>query len=1613
MGTAWNHPDQPFGEARIGVRMKHGFGDCIGRRFGWFACLVFLSVALANTAHAIPQLVDWDDLVWLPEGPSNLDETFLIDGRDVSVTFSGNVSGLANDPPRVSPRIDNSSNNGGLMPPEQGLVITTDYAPGDTNRSVTVTIDFSMYPGGISNASYSIFDVDQNSSFVDIVTMTATVGGVEVDPTSITVGPSNILTSPNTVEGRVFSVPGSANGNVTTNFAVSGITALTINYRNGGPTNNAGLQTITLHDIAYAFNQADIRLEKTIDNATPSVTDNVVYTITATNDGPDTGTGLVVTDQLPAGVTYVSDDSGGAYDPGTGQWLVGTLAPAASATLLITAQVNFAGPYDNIAELTAANEFDPDSTPGNNDPNEDDQDNASLVPTVFADLSLTKTVDNAEPLVGDNIVYTVTVTNGGPLDTTGVTVTDMLPSGLQYVADVPSAGSYANATGVWTIGALANGASATLQITAQVLATGDYTNVAEVTTSDFPDPDSTPGNNDPTEDDQASATIAPPAIGVAKSVSAGPVNNGDGTFSFSYDIIATNVGTVDLNNFQVTDDLAATFAGAISFVVDGVTSLNFSDNAGYDGSADVNLLQGTDVLGVGQSAVITVAVTLTPGANLGPYLNTAIGSGVGPGGTPVSDLSQSGVNPDPDGDGDPTNNNDPTPLSVGENPAIGLSKRVTAAPVNNGDGSFTFVYSFVVQNFGDVELDNIQIVDNLAQSFTGSGGFAVNSITSGDFAVNNAFDGNADTALLAGTDSLALGASGEVQVLLTVTTGGNLGPYNNTANAGGISPAGTPVSDVSTDGVSTDPDNDGDPGNNSTPTPVSFTEFPQIGMAKRVSAGPINNGDGTFSFAYEILVNNSGDVALSNVQITDDLATAFGAADSYTVNNVISASLTVNTGFDGDADQNLLLGMDSLAVGASGRVFVEMTVTPGANLGPYNNTAVGAGTSPVGTVVTDSSTDGIDPDPTNNGDPGDDNTPTPITFGENPGIGTAKVVSTQPVDNNNGTFTFAYTIRVANTGDVVLSNLQVVEDLATVFAAASGFAVNAIQSADFAVNGAFNGASDTALLAGTDTLGLNSSGDVTLTLTVTPGAFAGPYLNTALGQGTSPADSVVEDPSTNGTSVDPDNDGDPGNNSEPTPITFATPLLVVTKAAEPRQAIAGQMVRYTVTVENQGGSTFVDLTLVDLIPAGFTYVSGSERLSNGTPVISGERPVNFAEIDVAPGERVTLNYILRVGAGVVRGNYPNVVTPTRQGQPVGEPATAVVQVIGNPDVDETTVIGMVFADHNLNGIQDEGEYGIPGVRLATVEGLVIETDAYGRYHIAGVDGGFTERGRNFIVKVDPQTLPDGAVFSTENPRVLRITGGLMNRIDFGIGLPGAKRERLYPIHVKLTEVFFKDNSDKVAPEFEAAFSELAARLVAHGGGKLFISGNDPADCRDQSPDGLSTKVETEDFVFVPQFGVRKAELTPQDRAALADLVARWQGAGDVSLTSIGHTSSVRIAPQNRHEFADNYVLGEARARTVANYLRDALNLSDDQMTIESRGPDEPVASNDTFEGRAQNRRVELSIKGRRVIQEVVPGESRACDSQLAQRRANNVYEKLRQYMGDCSICDVEVIVTGP
>jgi len=177
-----------------------------------------------------------------------------------------------------------------------------------------------------------------------------------------------------------------------------------------------------------------------------------------------------------------------------------------------------------------------------------------------ADLELEKVVTSGLPRIGEDITFRVTVTNDGPDNANLVRALDSLPSGYSYVSHTTSQGTYTPATGVWDIGYVHDQASVTLDVVATVLASGDYTNRAEITNSSIFDPDSTPNDNG--GDDASSVSVTPAASlrDYGDAPVSGTAPSGSGTNS--YGKASHVIGTLRLGaNIDIDDgNLASTDA---------------------------------------------------------------------------------------------------------------------------------------------------------------------------------------------------------------------------------------------------------------------------------------------------------------------------------------------------------------------------------------------------------------------------------------------------------------------------------------------------------------------------------------------------------------------------------------------------------------------------------------------------------------------------------------------------------------------------------------------------------------------------------------------------------------------------------------------------------------------------------------------------------------------------------------------------------------------------------------------------------------------------------------------------------------------------------------------
>jgi uncharacterized repeat protein (TIGR01451 family) len=248
-------------------------------------------------------------------------------------------------------------------------------------------------------------------------------------------------------------------------------------------------------------------------------------------------------------------------------------------------------------------------------------------------------------------------------------------------------------------------------------------------------------------------------------------------------------------------------------------------------------------------------------------------------------------------------------------------------------------------------------------------------------------------------------------------------------------------------------------------------------------------------------------------------------------------------------------------------------------------------------------------------------------------------------------------------------------------------------------------------------------------------------------------------------------------------LTKSTPLVNIT---------AGQSVPYTITATNSQNTALPNTTVTDLVPAGFRFRTGSGTVNGQRqdPTVNG-RTLSWTHLHFAPGEKKTFTLVLTAGAGVVGGDYVNQSTAYNgvTNGLISNLATATVRVTGDPTFDCPDLVGKVFDDANANGVDDPGEKGIAGVRLVTAQGLLVTTDAQGRYHIV-CPVLPDDMGSNFIVKVDERTLPSGYRLTTDNPETIRLTAGKMSKLNFGATIH-------HVVRIEVNDTAFQGNELRV------------------------------------------------------------------------------------------------------------------------------------------------------------------------------------------------------------------------
>ncbi|NOT74996.1 MAG: gliding motility-associated C-terminal domain-containing protein [Cyclobacteriaceae bacterium] len=980
-----------------------------------------------------------------------------------------------------------------------------------------------------------------------------------------------------------------------------------------------------------------------------------------------------------------------------------TLAVGATQTVVFTVNVEphtAFGPFLNTAIASATGSLLPTtdiSYDGNDpDPNGDGlpletlPTIINLVPMPIIGLAKSASAPLAQVDGSYNVTYTFTVKNLGNEPLHNVQVTDNMasvfvgPSVYTIVGNVAASGTLiANAgfNGNLLSNLLAPGSTLNVGETQTITVTvnavphaifGPFVNtaIASAMGSLLPTIDlSMDGNNpDPNGDGIPLETlptivvlIPVPVIGIAKSAST-PLLQPDGSYNVTYSFVVENLGNETLNNVQVIDPLVTTFPSPTVYNLIGnvVSTGTLIANTLFNGNALQNLLASGSTLNVGASETITFTVNIKPTIFFGPFINSAVATGMGSL-LPTIDVSMDGNNPDPNGDGIPLEVL-PTIITLTPSPIIGVAKNVISA-ILQPDGSYNVTYGIILKNYGNVSLHNITLIDNLTQALGLSAGFGLTASvsTTGGLTANIGFNGTLDLNLLDGLNSvLGIGETQTINFTVNVRPGGLFGPYCNTAIVTATGPLGLGLTvDVSTSGTNPDPNGNGNPSeiSESNCTSLNLTSNPVIGIAKSASV-PVLQSNGSYNVAFLFTVKNLGNTALTNVQVVDDLVAALPAPSTYTISVAPSASgtLAVNSGFNGNSNKNLLAAGSTLATGATATISFTANVLPNGSFGPFFNTALASAKDALTTATTnDISTDGTQPDLNGNNNPGDtdESVPTPFTLTPNALIGIAKAASA-PALQANGSYNMMFTFTIQNMGNVALNNVQVTDNLTSVFPSPSAFSVigSVTTPLSLIANPGFNGSSDINLLSAGSTLAAGATEHITLNINVMPNGSFGPFFNTAVATATASGFAVTStDVSTDGINPDPNNNNNPSDAGEDvaTSISLApNPTIGVAKSvvSSTLQSNGSYVVALSITVKNHGNVTLNnvqvtdDLTTAFSSPTTFTITQLPSSTGGLSPNLSynGRTDINLlaAGNSLAPGESQTITFSTNV---VVNGNF--------------------------------------------------------------------------------------------------------------------------------------------------------------------------------------------------------------------------------------------------------------------------------------------------------------------------------------------------------------------------------------
>jgi uncharacterized repeat protein (TIGR01451 family) len=500
--------------------------------------------------------------------------------------------------------------------------------------------------------------------------------------------------------------------------------------------------------------------------------------------------------------------------------------------------------------------------------------------------------------------------------------------------------------------------------------------------------------------------------------------------------------------------------------------------------------------------------------------------------------------------------------------------------------------------------------------------------------------------------------------------------------------------------------------------------------------------------------------------------------------------------------------------------------------------------------------------------------------------------------------------------------------------------------------------------------------------------------------------------------------------------------LYLNKEALRTTVAVGDIAPYRLTLTNSGVAPVGNLIITDTLPRGFRIRPESVKSAGvliPSSVAADGRTVRIQLGTLNDNESISINYVADVTGIAEQGVAINTAI-AQSGALRSNQATAEVSVENAFFNDRAFLMGRVMVgqcgDQNAEGLEGvrlyledgsnvitdaQGRWHLEGVHPGT-HVLQVDTDSFSRrYNLKLCDDNSRKAGneKSRFVEVQGGTLwredywldakpeiesamqqqlltemRDGVVHMTLNAAngetEFRSANVQLFLPDSMSPVPGSARINgvpvadgiakenhwVYPLggqgdYWKQTlEVDMKIDDDSTFNGFQSVLAKTSG-VTARGEKQTLISMN--------QLQIKGAEINSKTLTVRPSFAANSATLSRPDILMLNNTAEQLRNYEGVKLSIVGYSDSIPVRPGNSGGFISNDALSLARAKAVAEQLRETLHLPEESVRVSGAGPANPIASNDTAEGRAQNRRVDVEIisfeKFTGATVEVVEGDS--------------------------------------